>query len=288
VRSDSHFQISLKKYNITEELSPLSPNFNQIQPTHKEITPIWQIISLLYSKYRLSGGLDIEIWCDIPSGVGLGSSAAVSVATTAALNNLFDLNLGASAISSIAFEGEKITHGTPSGIDNTISSYGGAILFKKGRTQRIEIPLEIPLLIVNSGISRETKTQVNHVRSVYETYPTIFTHVFNAIDGISLKVEHVLRLKNLKILGELMNYNHEFLRILGVSTKELDSLIEYIKLTGAIGAKLTGAGGGGCIIALFDSIASKNNCISQLKSRKIEYFDTKISEFGFQIHETTK
>jgi len=232
--------------------------------------------------------LDIEIWSDIPIGVGLGSSAAISVACTTALNNLFDLRLDLGGISSIAFEAEKITHGTPSGIDNTISTYGGALFYKKGKIKRIEIPIEIPLLIVNSGIARDTKTQVSNVRTLYKKYPSIIKHIFNAIDAISLKMENALRLKQIQIIAELMNYNQDFLRLLGVSSDALETLINQLKLGGASGVKLTGAGGGGCVIALLESNIVKKNCITQLQSQGFTYYDTKISEIGAKVQETLK
>ncbi len=258
------------------------------RPSNESILPIWQIISYIYKKYELMPGLNIEIWSDIPIGVGLGSSAAVSVATVAALNNLFELQLQSNEISQLAYEGEKMAHAYPSGIDNTISAYGGAILYKKGTTNRIEIPYELPLLIINSGLSRETKIQVNRVKNLYTEHPTIFKHVFASIDAISIKVENALRLKKLALLGDLLNYNHSLLQLLGVSTKELDSLIELVRSQGATGAKLTGAGGGGCIIALFDSESNKTKCINQLNSRNIHFFNTKISEHGAEIQYTSK
>jgi len=242
----------------------------------------------MYNTYRLTNGLDIEVWSDIPIGVGLGSSAAIAVATTAALNNLFDTKLGLDAISSLAYEGEKITHGTPSGIDNSIATYGGGILFKKGKISRIEVPSKIPLLIINSGISRSTKTQVENVKKLYQTHPTIFKSIFQAIDAISLKAENALRIQKLKMLGNLLTYNQHLLRILGVSTMELDDLVELLMSNGALGAKLTGAGGGGCLIALFDSVDGKRSCVGALKSKNIEHFDTILSEFGVQIEHTLK
>ncbi|MFX1296533.1 MAG: mevalonate kinase, partial [Promethearchaeota archaeon] len=226
------------------------------------------------------------IWSDIPKGVGLGSSAAVAVATTAAINNLFELHLDTQEISRYAYEAEKITHFTPSGIDNTISTLGGAILYKKGKINQIKIQFEIPLLIINSGTSHKTKTQVANVRNLYNEHPSIFKSIFQAIDAISLKVENILGSKKLEILGELLNYNQHLLRLIDVSTKELDSLIDLVKSHGAIGAKLTGAGGGGCIIALFKSFKAKNKCTSQLKSLDIEMFDTKISANGVKIQYT--
>jgi mevalonate kinase len=288
IRTDTQFAITIKDYDIQELISAGSQDLTQIQPHYQEIFPIWQIISKMFNTYGLHKGLTLEIWSEIPIGVGLGSSAAIAVATVAALNNLFQLQLGPSEISQHAFEGEKVTHATPSGIDNTISTYGGAILYKKGKINRIEIPHEIPLLIINTGISRQTKTQVNQVANLYKEHPTIIKPIFQAIDAISLKTENALRLQKIALLGELLNFNQHLLRILGVSTKELDSLINLVLSNGALGAKLTGAGGGGCIIALFDSITAKQNCIAQLQSLNIGFYDTTISQIGAQILHTAK
>jgi len=288
IRTDTKFAITLKDYNIHDIISVGSQNLTQIQPDHLEILPIWKILSNIFNTYGLHKGLTLDIWSDIPIGVGLGSSAAIAVATVAALSNLFELDLGPGEISQHAFEGEKVSHATPSGIDNTISTYGGAILYKKGKINRIEIPHEIPLLIINTGISRETKTQVNQVATLYKEHPSIIKPLFQAIDAISLKTENALRLQKLSLLGDLLNFNQQLLRILRVSTKEIDSLIELALSNGALGAKITGAGGGGCILALFDSQTAKQNCIAQLQSLNIGFYDTTISELGAQILHTAK
>lgn len=288
IHPDTDVVITLNDYNIQESISVGQQNPTYIQPQHQELLPIWRILSSMINTYGLHEGFTTEIWSDIPIGVGLGSSAAIAVATVAALNNLFELDLGPGEISQHAFEGEKITHATPSGIDNTISTYGGAILYKKGKINRIEIPQEIPLLIINTGIARETKTQVNQVANLYKEHPSIIKPLFQAIDAISVKAENGLRLKKLPLLGQLLNFNQQLLRILGVSTKEIDSLIDLALSNGALGAKITGAGGGGCILALFDSATTKQNCISQLQSLNIGFYDTSVSEFGAQILHTTK
>ena len=274
-KSDLSFTFYLKDYNIQETISDISQ-----RPKNSEITPIWQIVRTMYKKYHLKNGLNIEVWSDIPIGVGLGSSAAISVATAIALDNIHDLKLGLDEISSLAYEGEKITHGTPSGIDNSISTYGGAILFRKGKISRIEHLHNIPLLIVNSGISRSTKVQVEKVEKLYESHHSIIKHIFKAIDAISLETETNLRYISLKMLGRLLNYNQHLLQVLGVSRKELDDLVELLLANGALGAKLTGAGGGGCVIALFNSVNLKKSCISALKSKNVECYDTVLSEYG--------
>ncbi len=276
-KSDSSFTVYLKDFNIQETISDISQN-----PKNKQIIPIWQIVRTMYNKYQLKNGLDIKVWSEIPIGVGLGSSAAISVATATALDNIYDLKLGLDEISSLAYEGEKFTHGTPSGIDNSIATYGGAILFRKGKISRIEHPHEIPLLIVNSGISRSTKVQVEKVKKLYETHTSIIKHIFKAIDAISLETVTNLRYISLQMLGHLLNYNQQLLQVLGVSRKELDDLVEVLISNGALGAKLTGAGGGGCVIALFDSENIKKSCISALKSKKVEYYETILSEYGVQ------
>ncbi|MHA1129323.1 MAG: mevalonate kinase [Candidatus Helarchaeota archaeon] len=284
LRSDKIIQISLKDYNLQERLS-----FEEKSaPKSKPIFPIWQILLKFYNTYGLFHGLNIEICSDIPMGVGLGSSAAVSVSFAAALNNLYELHLGPQEISRYALEAEKITHSNPSGIDNAISTYGGALLYKQGKINRIEVPFEIPLLIINSKVSHETKTQVKNVAKLFDMHPSFFKRIFEAIDTISLKAENALRLQKLELLGELLNYNQQLLQILGVSTKELESLIELVRSQGAIGAKLTGAGGGGCIVALFGSKSIKQECINQLESFQIPFYDSIISEYGFRILHTAK
>ncbi|MBS7251648.1 MAG: mevalonate kinase [Candidatus Freyarchaeota archaeon] len=212
--------------------------------------PVWTVCKEISSLTSLHKGFDISIKSEIPPGAGLGSSAAVSVATAAALNVCLDLDLSNSEISSIAFGAEKTVHGTPSGIDNTIATYGGAILYEKGNMKQVKIKTEIPLVIGNSGVKRSTAEWVGKVKLRKQRQEKIMKPIIKSIGLIVMEGLKLLDKNDFRSLGELMDINQGLLEAIGVSTFELDKLINAARQSGAYGAKLTGAGGGGCMIAL--------------------------------------
>jgi len=196
-------------------------------------------------------GISIEVRSAIPIAVGLGSSAAVVTATATAVSKLLSANLSKKDIFRIAYEAEQIVHGTPSGIDPTISTYGGTLLFSQDKGfEPLEVKGDIPLVIGDTHIERSTGEQVAIVRERKKQYPSIFDPIVEAGGKISLQAVKALERGDLQELGELMNINQALLSAVGVSNESLERLIYAARKAGALGAKLTGGGGGGCIIAL--------------------------------------
>jgi mevalonate kinase len=201
-----------------------------------------------------SVGLDIEINSTVPVGAGLGSSAAVVVSVTAAVGTLLSLNLSKEEIFRIALEAERIVHGTPSGIDPAISTFGGTLLYQTGTGFKpLEVKSDIPLVIGDTGIERSTKRQVEKVREFVERYPRIVEPIMRAANEVVNLATEALVENDLPTLGELMNLNQALLYGLTVSDESLEWLINAARKAGALGAKLTGAGGGGCMVALATS-----------------------------------
>lgn len=185
---------------------------------------------------------------------GMGSSAALGVAIARCLNEKFSLGLSNEKINGIAYNVEKLFHGNPSGIDNTVSTYGGLLSFKRreGKNEIEKIPLEKPIEIVlaDTGIFHDTTEIVEMVRNNKEKEPEKYERIFKEYSELVKEGRKALEEKNLEKVGELMSKNHELLKEIGVSCKELDLLVETALKNGALGAKLTGAGVGGSIIAL--------------------------------------
>ncbi|MEM2869632.1 MAG: mevalonate kinase [Thermoplasmata archaeon] len=185
---------------------------------------------------------------------GVGASAAACAAIARALSSLFDLGLTDEEINRAAHEGEKGFHGTPSGIDDTAATYGGLFLFKKEQpTNHIEmIRLRRPLEIVlgNTGITSSTKAVVEEVRRRREAAPEKFSRIFSEAEALALEAKEALERGDVGRVGTLMTRNHELLRELGVSCEELERLVELAIRAGAPGAKLTGTGRGGLMVAL--------------------------------------
>ncbi|UCD44423.1 MAG: mevalonate kinase [Candidatus Bathyarchaeota archaeon] len=209
-------------------------------------------------------GLGITLRSDIPVAAGLGSSAALSVATVASVGGLLGGDLSQEEICELAYEGEKVVHGTPSGVDNNISTYGGVLRYEKDvGIERFELDGDLPFVIGDSMRKRSTKRLVDRVRMLREREPELVEGVLDSIVLVSESGLAALKANDLHRLGDLMNVNHGLLSSLGVSIAKLDMMVHSSRGAGAYGAKLTGAGGGGCMIALSDeaSIEKINRAI---------------------------
>ena len=198
-------------------------------------------------------GFYVRVRSRIPPAMGLGASAALAVAIIRAFDTLLGLKLDNAAVDKLAFECEKLAHGRPSGIDNNIAAYGEPVLYSKTsatRTKPISLSEAPPIVVASSGIRGITRDQVAGVRSRYEKNKQLYETIFNEIDEIALAGAHALKSCDYDMLGSLMNVCHGYLNALQVSTPELEKMIEIARSNGASGAKLTGAGGGGSIVAL--------------------------------------
>jgi len=220
----------------------------------KALQPINSIASHLIEKAELKNqGLDIEIDSSIPLAAGLGSSASVSVSTIASLSKLLELKSSREEIRELAFIPEGIVHGKPSGIDQTTATYGGVVKFQRDKGfEYVNAKRDIPIVIGNTGIARSTGEQVMKVRIMSQEHPQEFNVIATQAGEISVQAKEAIEKGDLLHLGKLMNENHDLLRRVGVSNTKLETLISSAKASGALGAKLTGAGGGGCMIALVD------------------------------------
>ena len=189
----------------------------------------------------------------LPFGKGLGSSAAIAVAIARAFNEHLGLGLDDERINDVAFASEKLAHGTPSGIDNTLSTYARPMLFSNQDGLQIEY-LELdrlpPLLIAWGDETGRTSDLVAAVRARRERSPGQFDRVFDQMDALSRAGAEALRAGNWEELGAAMNLCHGLLNAIGVSTPRLEHMVALARKSGAVGAKLTGAGGGGSIVAL--------------------------------------
>jgi mevalonate kinase len=216
------------------------------------LEPISQLARTTLSNWAgHSTGLDLSIDSDIPVGVGLGSSAAVAVSTVAAIARLFRKRCRLETIRKRAFESERLIHKIPSGIDQTISTYGGVIAYQKEKPfKRVTVGRTFPIIIGDSGRRRSTGDIVSGVRALLAERADMAEEVLRSANMISRKALTALRQGDTRRLGQLMNQNQELLRRIEVSTAELDKMISAACEAGAFGAKLTGAGGGGSMIAL--------------------------------------
>lgn len=226
----------------------------RLQHGHRYRHSIHEAVNLVLEKLGLHNeNMRIVVHPHVPRAMGLGGSAALAVAIIRALIKHFRIDLSADAISELAFASEKVVHGSASGIDNTIATYGQFLLFKKGDPplrQVLAVPQPLPMVIGITGVEGLTAKTVGKVRAAFERNEDLYNDIFNKMDALVMRAVEAITRYDLPLLGELMNLNQGFLNGLGVSSRELEALIDIAREHGAVGAKLTGGGGGGSIVAL--------------------------------------
>jgi mevalonate kinase len=199
-------------------------------------------------------GIKIKITSTIPVASGLGSGAAVSVALIRALSSFFFRPLPDEQISSLAYEIEKLHHGTPSGIDNTVITYARPVYFVRGQPiETFTVGAPFTIVIADTGIPAPTKESVGDVRKLWEADKVKWEKVFDEIGAIVRQAKERIENGEWQSLGALMDANHSLLQQLTVSSPELDRLVEAARTSGAGGAKLSGGGRGGNLIALVEA-----------------------------------
>jgi len=242
------------------------------------------LVNSIMKEKDFQENIEIQITSKIPPSAGLGSSAAVIVSLAASLYSLIENQLNLQRVNDLAFEAEKIIHSNPSGIDNTISTFGGGIRYEGGRMEELPIKMDtFSLIVVNSLIQRNTKDLVNKVKEKYDLNKKKFSSIFEEIKNITLESEKELAKGNIENIGSLMTKNHELLKEIGVSHPKLEVIVEKLNKYGSIGSKLTGAGGGGCIISLFEDQEIAKQAISKFTNQGLQAFITDISVSGVRI-----
>jgi len=232
----------------------------------------------------LSKDVSLDIWLsgNLPGFSGLGASAASSVAIARAMTEEFGMRLSDDRINEIAYEAEKAYAGTPSGIDNTAATFGGLIWFKKNleggpnTIERLNIKEPVEIIIANTGIVANTKEMVLGVAERKKKYPEKYNPLFKQAEVLVHKARTALEQFDLKRVGELMNESHSLLQGIEVSCKELDYLVKLAGDNGAYGAKMTGSGGGGCIVTLTPGKELQEKVASAIEKEGFKVLRTKI------------
>lgn len=191
---------------------------------------------------------------DLVAASGVGASAASCAAIARAFSEELGLNYPDGRVNDVAYEGEKGYHGTPSGIDNTAATYAGLIWYRReGASQLMErMRLKKPVEIVmgNTGLVADTKIVVGGVKERKEKEPEKYTRIFKNAEQLVHEARKQLEAFNLEKVGGYMDENHRLLQQIEVSCPELDALVDLARDNGALGAKLTGTGRGGYMVAL--------------------------------------
>lgn len=202
--------------------------------------------------------MTITVRSDIPIASGLGSGAAITAAVIRALGRALSLPqlLSNEAVCDLTYEVEKVHHGTPSGIDNTVVAYERPVFFvrqqPRNRIEPFRVAQPLHLLVADTGVRSSTKIPVGDVRQQWQADTDAYEALFEACGTIANQARAAIEAGDISAVGQLMVRNHAVLQEMTVSSEELDRLVEAAEAAGALGAKLSGAGRGGNMIALVE------------------------------------
>ena len=211
---------------------------------------------------------------DLPPGAGLGCSAALGVAIARALAPASSLEQTGDAV----MAWERVFHGSPSGIDGAVAARGGCVLFQKGqRLETVRSKASLTLCIGHTGVSSSTKTMVEAVAAMRARRPQLVQQAFDGIASLTRNARLALEAGDRFALGRLLDLNQMLLSGLFVSTEEIERLCSTARAAGALGAKLTGAGGGGCVVALVPGAAVGDRVLEAWKLDGFEGFVTRVA-----------
>lgn len=247
------FQLEAEDVKVTGYKKPLSELSVGDIPKGAKFVEI--AVKNLNDKYPLKTGLKIRTTSEFSSKFGFGSSSASTVCTVKAVSEILSLNLSQKEIFDLSYKTVLDIQGKGSGFDVAVAVYGGTRYFVTGG--KVIEPLNVnslPLIVGYSGIKADTVTLVNKVKESFANRQNRLNEIYNNIETLVNQAKDSLIKKDWKKLGELMNKNQDLLKELGVSIEKLDNMVKAAIQAGAYGAKLSGAGGGDCMIA----IASKD------------------------------
>lgn len=234
----------------------LKAELRELPITH----PLASVLRLLFDGLEVDAlpHINIRITSTIPVASGLGSGAAVSVALVRALSAYLGEPAPDDQVNHIAFQIEKLYHGTPSGIDNTTITYSKPVYFQRGKPIETFKPrLPFTIMIADTGIAAPTREVVADVHRLWELNPAYWEELFDRAGEIAREARHAIEFGKIRELGALMDTNHKLLQQMTVSSPELDRLVEAARRAGALGAKMSGGGRGGNMIVLIDPAANE-------------------------------
>jgi len=260
-----------------EDLRPATPGYKEekIKQQQGSVDRIMKAVGMDPSRSPIK----ITLKGDLVAASGIGASAASCVAIARAVSDEFGLDLSDEKINEIAYEGELAYHGTPSGVDNTAATYGGLIWFVRNKPnviERIDVKEPIEIVMGNTGKVADTVAVVDGVRERREKHSEKYNKIFRDAEELAYNARRALENFDLKKVGKLMDDNHKLLQTIEVSCKELDFLVELARDHGAFGAKLTGGGCGGNMVALTPGKDLQEKVAKAIEREGFEALRTKV------------
>ncbi len=235
-----------------------------------------EAVELAFREAGERAGVELRITSELPEAAGLGSSAAVSVATLLAVLSMLGVEVSQEKLAELGHRVELRVQGAASPTDTAVATHGGVLYIQPEGYERIDAP-PLRLVVGDTRRKRRTAEQIRRVRELYGRYPEVVGGLLEAIGLTTVAARREMSAGRVARIGELMNINHHLLEALGVSTPELNRLVSAARAAGAEGAKLTGAGGGGCMVALAQTRHSE---VLEALSSVSGAFSTEISSEG--------
>ena len=249
-REDTRTHVNVEELGISGFLN-LKKGTIELEKGEKGRKGILEYVIRSLMKTGTDDGVEVTINLDIPIGAGLGSSAAVTVATILSSSAINNIKLTMDEIAKLAHQVELEVQGAASPIDTTLSTHGGIIYLSRDAQEivQIDINTEIPIVIGYTSKRGNTGKLIESVRLKMESHPQIMIPILNSMEALTNGAREAILMNDHKMIGEFMNINHGLLDAIGVNTEELSKMVFAARKSGALGSKLTGAGGGGSMIA---------------------------------------
>jgi mevalonate kinase len=246
---------------------------------------IRQVLLMRNNKKKKNIGIEVVISSRVPPGIGLGSSAASCVATVAAVDSLFQKNPSRQKVCELAIESERLIHKRSSGADCYVSTFGGLMQYygKSKSFKNIETKGSLSLVVASTGIKHSTSDLVAGVKRFKDTNRILFESLSKQASDICLQACTAIESGKCDKIGELMNENQIILQQIGISHHKVRDIIDICSKAGAVGAKITGAGGGGAVIALAASKQESTKIASHVKAAGYQSFEVEIDCNGLYV-----
>ena len=271
--------------SITSSLGKTTiPITEQVSMIEKQFRPFFFIAKKVITEHDSKNGINIEIKSDIPIGAGLGSSSACCVAAAASVSNLFS-KTDESQVLDLAIDAERTIFPNTSGADCTVCAFGGIIEYQKDSDYKtIQTGYDFDFIVVNSQKMHNTDVVVNRVSQFKNKNEETFSDLCKEEDKLITKAIDSLQIFDLETVGKCMSQNQIFLERIGVTNDVLLDIVKSIERE-TFGAKITGAGDGGCVIALTEK--NKKDSVVQDMSTKYETYPITIEKIGMQVNITS-
>jgi mevalonate kinase len=274
------------EYNNSGEFNALKGGSKAKLVLDPLYSAIRQVLLMRNKKKNNNVGIEVSISSRVPPGIGLGSSAASCVATVAAVDSLFQENPSRQKVCELAMESERLIHKRTSGADCYVSTFGGLMQYygKSKSFKNIETKGQsLCLVVANTGVNHSTSDLVAGVKKFRDRNRILFKTLLKYASEICLQACTAIESGKCDKIGELMNENQIILQQLGISHDKVRNIIDICSKAGAIGAKITGAGGGGAVIALAASKQESTKIVSRIKEAGYQSFEVEIDYDGLYV-----